>query len=199
MSSRTRPSRRRYNRIKTKISKKTITTYIVNQFPPIISVLICIHFTAHTRANHSAVHIWPTPILLRERHRRRRLSIPFPCPIHTDNDVNNSAHRGKLASDILTCRWEVEEFNTPQRFHRLTLLSPNFTHACGSSLTSRNRRSSAHGSVSSTYRLDQLSAALRRSLSLRMRPLQVFLLCLQSQGELLARASAIIPMVLCCQ
>jgi len=47
-----------------------------------MTILICFHPTAHTRANQSAVYLWPIPILLRELHRRRRLSVPFPCPIY---------------------------------------------------------------------------------------------------------------------
>ena len=111
-----------------------------------ISVLICIRPTAHARENHSAVYLWPIPILLRELHRRRRLSIPFRFRVlSTDNDLNNSAHRGKLASDILTCRWEVEEFNTLRDscYSRPTSLTDVARPGRSSSISTAQRRGSS--------------------------------------------------------
>jgi hypothetical protein len=71
--------------------------------------------------------------------------------LSTDNELNNSAHRGKLASDILTCRWEVEKFNTlrdaiDSRYSRPT------SHTCGSSTGRSSSISTAQRRGSSSSR-----------------------------------------------
>jgi len=123
----------------------------VNQSPPIISILVCIYPTAHARANHSAVHLWPIPILLRELHRRRRLSIPFPCPIHRQRPQQLStgvnSPRTSLPADgkspsrnSTPLRDAIDSRTSPLAFGIRqsqqppgTYSRPNFTHACASS------------------------------------------------------------------